>query len=73
MIRHVQDRNSRVMDIKRDLKEKREIFKFIISQHGDGPVAKPPGAGSGSKEDSVSVSGGDFRGVLHPSHGQEAR
>ena len=45
------DRNNKVMEIKRELKEKREIFSTIVAQYGDGPVVKQPGA-----DDATSVS-----------------
>ena len=46
------ERSSMVMDIKRDMKEKRELFTAIISQHTEGPVSKQP-----ASSDSGSVSG----------------
>ena len=46
------ERSSMVMDIKREMKEKRELFTAIISQHTEGPVSKQP-----ASSDSGSVSG----------------
>ena len=49
------ERSSMVLDIKREMKEKRELFTAIIAQHTEGPVSKqPPSSDSGSVSGSVS-------------------
>jgi hypothetical protein len=51
------ERVSKVMDIKKELREKREIFTAIISQHSDGPVSRPRDGGDETASGDDAASG----------------